>query len=262
MKKNLLLIIGLYGLTLFSQEKDVVKLEYVIIANNEIITKEKLEDYAKQGLVKGMGKGVTEEQRNKYAEKFGDKIGDREFIIKVDLFTNVEKLERQKQQVSKKVKTIEKKDRNTELILNVNDTASDFSVQMIDGEEITLSDLKGKVVFVNYWATWCAPCLMEFAEIRPKILEIFNEKNLVFIPIAIGENKEKVERKMLKLEKYGVNFNVGVDPDKIIWNQYATGAIPKSFLIDKNGTIKYISIGNGEGNVDRLVAEIEKLIAE
>lgn len=102
---------------------------------------------------------------------------------------------------------------------------------------------------------------MEFAEIPPKILEKFDDNNFVFIPIAIGENKEKVGRQMLKMKKYGVNFNVGVDPEKEIWNQYATGAIPKSFLIDKNGIIKYVSIGNGEGNVDKLALEIEKLVS-
>ena len=67
---------------------------------------------------------------------------------------------------------------------------------------------------------------------------------------------------MDKMKKYGVNFNVGIDPQKEIWNKYATGAIPKSFVIDKNGVIKYISIGNSEGNVDKLASEIKKLIAE
>lgn len=261
-KKIILVVFSLYGFILSGQEREIKKLEYIIIANNKIITKAELEDYGKQGLVKSMKKSVTQEERNKFAEKFGDKIGDREFIIKIDLLTQEEKLERQKQEVLNPIKTIEKKDRTKELFLNLNDRASNFTVKMVDGTEITLSDLKGKVVFVNYWATWCAPCLVEFAEIPSKILEKFNKENLVFIPIAIGEDKKKAQKKMLKMKKYGVHFNVGIDPDKTIWNQYATGAIPKSFLIDKNGIIKYISIGNTEGNIDRLAMEIEKLLSE
>ncbi|MBQ0785961.1 MAG: TlpA family protein disulfide reductase, partial [Oceanihabitans sp.] len=149
-----------------------------------------------------------------------------------------------------------------ELKLNIDDVASDFTVQMINGEEITLSKQKGKVVFINYWATWCAPCLMEFAEFPEKILEPLEGEDFVFIAIAIGEDKEKVAKKMLKMKKYGVDFNVGYDFDSTIWDQYATGAIPKSFIIDKNGVIQYISIGNTEGNVDKLALEINKLLKE
>jgi len=238
------------------------KLEYVIIANNKIITKAQLEEYAKQGLIKSMKKSVSQKERDKYVKILGDKVGDREFIIKVEILTLNEKLASDKQTTTKKVGKPMKRDRTKELLLNVNDLASDFTVQMVDGTEITLSNLKGKVVFLNYWATWCTPCLIEFGEIPSKILEKFDQKDLVFIPIAIGENKEKASKKILKMAKYGVNFNVGVDPDKEIWNEYATGAIPKSFLIDKNGIIKYTSIGNGEGNVDKLAKEIEKLILE
>ena len=261
MKKTLFLITVLYGFAVFGQQQEVKTLEYIIIANNEIITKATLEKYAKQGLIKSMKKSVTKDERNKFAEKFGNKIGDREFIIKVGLFTTKEKLERDKKAPSKVGKLMER-DRTKELFLNVNDIASDFTVQMVDGAEITLSDLKGKVVFLNYWATWCAPCLMEFAEIPPKILQKYSKNDLVFIPIAIGEKKDKARKKILKMAKYGVNFNVGVDPTKEIWDQYATGAIPKSFLIDKNGIIKYISIGNGEGNVDKLATEIKKLLLD
>ena len=146
--------------------------------------------------------------------------------------------------------------------LNINDTANEFTVQMIDGKKINLSDLKGKVVLVNFWATWCAPCLMEFAEFPEKILEPFKDENFILIAISIGESKEKVNQKMDKMKKYGVDFNVGIDPTKEIWDKYASGAIPKSFLIDKNGIIKYISIGNAEGNVDVLATEIRRLLAE
>ena len=262
MKKIILLIFALYGLTLFAQEKDIKKPEYVIIANNEIITKEKLGEFGQQGLIKAMNKGVTQDERNKLAEKFGNKIGDREFIIKIDLLTEKEKAERQNQIPSNDKKTRKEKNRNEELKLNINDPAKEFTVQMINGKKINLSDLKGKVVLLNYWATWCAPCLMEFAEFPEKILEPFKNDNFILIAISIGESKGKVKQKMDKMKKYGVDFNVGIDPTKKIWDKYATGAIPKSFLINQNGIIKYISIGNSEGNVDKLAKEIKGLLAE
>lgn len=262
MKKLIVLIFILYGFTLFAQKKEIKKLEYIIIANNEIITKEKLGELGQQGLIKSMNKGVTERERNELAKKFGNKIGDREFIIKVELLSEKEKTERQNK-ISQENKDIpQEKNSNNELKLNINDTATEFKVEMINGENINLSDLKGKVVLLNYWATWCAPCLMEFAEFPKKILEPFKDENFILIAVSIGENKEKVRKKMDKMKKYGVNFNVGIDPKKEIWDKYATGSIPKSFLIDQNGVIKYISIGNAEGNVDKLAKEIKKLITK
>lgn len=260
MKIIFFLIFALYGFALFAQEKEIKKPEYVIVTNNEIITKEKLEELSKNGLIKAMNKGATEDERNKLAEKFGDKIGDREFIIKIDLFTEKEKSERQNQISSDDKMTLKEKNPYDELKLNINNSAKEFTVEMINGKKINLSDLKGKVVLVNYWATWCAPCLIEFAEFPEKILEPFKDDGFILIAIAIGETKEKVEQKMETLKKYGVNFNVGFDPTKEIWDKYATGAIPKSFLIDQNGIIKYISIGNAEGNVDKLATEIKKLL--
>ncbi|MBU2920029.1 TlpA family protein disulfide reductase [Winogradskyella psychrotolerans] len=262
MKTIFFLIVSLYGFTLLAQGKEIKKPEYVIIANNEIITKEQVGELGQQGLIKAMNKGVTEDERNKLATKFGDKIGDREFIIIIDLLTEKEKKERKNQTASSDKKITKEKNRNDELILNINDSASEFTVEMIDGKKINLSDLKGQVVLVNYWATWCAPCLMEFAEFPKKILEPFKNEKFMLIAISIGETKEKVELKMDKMKKYGVDFNVGIDPEKEIWDKYATGAIPKSFLIDKNGIIKYISIGNSDGNVDKLATEVKKLLAE
>ena len=262
MKATLFIFFLLSGFGLSAQEKAIKKPAYVIIANDKIITMKEVEDYGKENYVKAMNKGVSEEVRNELAKKFGDKIGDKEFIIIIDLYTEKEHAERLAEISSAPADSNLKNNPIDEFNLKVGDNAKDFTTAMIDGKHLNFSDLKGNVILLNFWATWCGPCLMEFTEIPEKIITPFKNQAFTFLPIAIGESKEVVLKKMDDLKKYGVHFNSGTDPEKKIWNEYATGSIPKSCIIDKNGFVRYLSVGNASGNVDKLATEIKKLLEE
>ncbi len=253
MKYILVVLFLVYGIAIVAQE--VKKPEYVIVANNEIINQQKLESLMQEGLVKSMNKGVSQDVFEELVKEHGNKIGEKEFVIIVELFSKKEK----KPEVTTHAVTENKDDG---LILQVGDRAADFTVEMIDGTKITLSELKGKVVLLNFWATWCGPCLMEFYEMPDKIIEPFGKSDFVFIPVSRGENKEKVVAKMQQFKTKGISFNVGIDPEKKIWNEYAKHSIPKNFVIDKEGVIRYISTGNSEGSVDKIAEEIKKLLSE
>lgn len=135
--------------------------------------------------------------------------------------------------------------------------APDFTVEMFDGTKVTLSELKGKVVLVNFWATWCPPCRNELARVEKEIIERFKGQEFVFLPISRGESNEKVAEFRNKM---GYTFPMGLDSDSTLYRKYAKTYIPRNFLIDKSGRVVKASVGYNAEEFDELIKLIDKTI--
>ena len=135
--------------------------------------------------------------------------------------------------------------------------APDFEVQMFDGSTVKLTDLKGKVVLLNFWATWCPPCRAELARVQKEIIDRFEGKPFVFLPVSRGENRATVAAFR---EKMGYTFPMGLDTDGRVYAEYAETYIPRNFLIGKDGKVVKASVGYDEAEFAELVKEIEKLL--
>jgi peroxiredoxin len=119
--------------------------------------------------------------------------------------------------------------------------APDFELKTIDGETMRLSDLKGKVVFVNLWATWCPPCRAEM----PEMVRYYNEHSSEKIEILAVNLTDSDSEKEVKqfADDYKLNFPVLLDPEGKVGNMYKTVSIPTTFIVDKKGVIHEKHIG-------------------
>ena len=128
-------------------------------------------------------------------------------------------------------------------LVNVGDVAPDFSVTMLDGRVIKLSELRGNVVMVCFWATWCPPCRQELAHLQEGVIDQFAGESFVVLPISRGEERGVVEK---FITDNGYKFGVGLDSDRAIYDLYASNYIPRTFIVNKEGKVVYRNAGYDE----------------
>lgn len=142
-------------------------------------------------------------------------------------------------------------------LIQVGDEAPDFTVNMLDGRTIKLSELRGKVVMVCFWATWCPPCRQELAHLQEGVIDQFAGKEFVVLPISRGEGRDVVEK---FITDNGYKFAVGLDPDQSIYRLYATNFIPRTFIVGKDGKVVYRVAGYDEKSAEEVNAAIAKAL--
>jgi len=110
--------------------------------------------------------------------------------------------------------------------------APDFTLQNMNEQEVSLSDYKGKKVFLNFWASWCPPCRQEMPDMQ-KLHEEYGEE-LVILAVNIGEGKSTAANFMMQND---LNFPVLLDTDKSTAQDYLVRGIPSSYFLDEDGII-------------------------
>ena len=142
-------------------------------------------------------------------------------------------------------------------LVKVGDDVPEFVVEMFDGQKINIKDLKGKIVLINFWATWCPPCQEELKRVQKEIIDRFKGKDFVFLAISREESKEQVKKFR---ERNGYTFPMGLDPERKIYSKFATATIPRNFIIDKKGKIVEIEVGYTKEAFAKIIEKLERLL--
>jgi len=151
----------------------------------------------------------------------------------------------------------------------LNEPAPDFKLKNLDGNYIALNDLKGKVVVLDFWATWCGPCKASFPGMQKAVNKYKNNPNVEFLFIDSRErgSKEEIFKNVTDfINKNNYTFNVLFDTKKEensneydIISKYKVGGIPTKIIIGNDGNIKFRSVGFS-GSAEGLVKELDDMI--
>jgi len=137
--------------------------------------------------------------------------------------------------------------------------APDFTLEDMDGETYTLSKLHGKVVMVNFWATWCPPCREEIPSMEA-IYQALQDKGFIVLAINQWETPDHVFSYMGQLEVYPT-FPILFDRDSSVSDSYGVKGLPTTLLIDKQGRVVYRAVGGRNFNHPEVRALIEQLLS-
>ena len=119
--------------------------------------------------------------------------------------------------------------------------APDFTLDLLGGGEVTLSDLRGKPVVVNLWASWCPPCRAEMPAIQ-KVYQDYKDLGLVVLGVNTTNQDSEADAAAF-VRDYGLTFPIPLDRDGSVSVRYALRGLPTTFFIDREGIIRSVVVG-------------------
>ncbi len=135
-----------------------------------------------------------------------------------------------------------------------------FTFKSLDGRESKLEDLRGKVVLVNFWATWCGPCRVEMPRLEKEVWRK-HKSSPDFAMVAIAREQTAEEITPFRKE-FGFTFPMASDPKREIFKLFGNGGIPRSYVVGRDGQILFQSMGYTPPEFDRMKRVIESELAK
>ena len=133
--------------------------------------------------------------------------------------------------------------------------APDFSVQLFDGSEISLSELKGSPLLINFWASWCPPCRQESRTLE-RTWQAYREDGVMFVGLNV---QDTVEDGVAYVREFDLTFPNGRDVDGTITVEYGVVGLPVTFFVNREGTVERRWVG--AISQERLVEWLDELVA-
>jgi len=137
--------------------------------------------------------------------------------------------------------------------------AKNFTVPTPDGKSLKLADYTGKVVFLNFWATWCPPCKEEMPSME-RLYQRFKDKGLMVLAVSIDAEGAQVVTPFVKEHK--LTFPIGLDPKMELALKYEVRGLPTSFLVNKKGNLAALAVGPRQWDSEAAHALIELLLKQ
>jgi len=137
--------------------------------------------------------------------------------------------------------------------------ALEFTLPDLEGEPVNLSDFRGKVVFLNFWATWCKPCEDEMPSMQA-LYEDLSGQPFEIVAVSVDGEPPQVVRDFVT--EYGITFTVLHDQTGRLKESYKTTGVPETFIIDQNGVVAEKVWGPRDWNSPDAISTIKNLLAE
>ena len=134
-----------------------------------------------------------------------------------------------------------------------------FKITTLDGAKVNISESKGKVLLINFWATWCPPCRVEMPRLEKEVWQKYKSSDFVMVAIAREQTEAEIKE---FLDEYKFSFPMAADIRREVYNLFGNGGIPRSYVVGVDGKIVYQSVGYNPREFDQMKKAIEKEIAK